>query len=101
MRVKPKKQVIGTAKCHCCERDIPVKRNELGTLDMSCQWCDQTNYAKEGTEAHRLLMKRVTLFEAGPVVEPAAGEPTPVPVTQETPARHGARSVFDLMAGRK
>ncbi|WP_431825282.1 hypothetical protein [Burkholderia sp. F1] len=101
MRVKPKKQVIGTAKCHCCERDIPVKRSETGTLDFSCQWCDLPMYAKAGTEAHKRLMERVTLFEAGPVKDTAPSEPQAVPVTQETPARHAARSVFDLMAGRK
>ncbi|OMG73121.1 hypothetical protein [Burkholderia ubonensis] len=100
MRVKPKKQVIGTAKCHCCERDIPVKRSETGTLDFSCQWCDLPMYAKAGTEAHKRLMERVTLFEAGPVKEPAPAEPPAVPVTQEKPARHAARSVFDLLGGK-
>ncbi|RQQ20797.1 hypothetical protein DF107_05795 [Burkholderia stagnalis] len=101
MRVKPKKQVIGTAACHCCGRDIPVKRSETGTLDFSCQWCDLPMYAKAGTEAHKRLMERVTLFEAGPVKEVEPEAPAPLPATVETPASRSARSVFDIMAGRK
>ncbi|MFX1803517.1 hypothetical protein PWR66_07675 [Paraburkholderia sp. A1RO-5] len=103
MKIRPKKVVIGTAECHCCGREIPVKQSETGTLDMSCQWCDLPMYAKKGTEAHKRLMERVTLFEAGPIPQgkaddlPGAGHV----VVTEKPARQAARSVFDLMAGRE
>lgn len=99
MKIRPKKSVIGTAQCHCCKREIPVKQSETGTLDMSCQWCDLPMYAKKGTEAHKLLLERVTLFEAGPVVEPVASTPSPVPAPERAPSR-AVRSVFDIMAGR-
>jgi hypothetical protein len=102
MRVKPKKQVIGTAACHCCGRDIPVKQNELGTLDMSCGWCDLPMYAKKGTEAHKRLMERVTLFEAGPIAQPIADSVPGAPdvIVEEKPAKAATRSVFDILGGR-
>lgn len=102
MKLRPKKAVIGTATCHCCGRDIPVKQNELGTLDMSCGWCDLPMYAKKGTEAHKRLMERVTLFEAGPIPQAVAdskpGEPDVI--VQETQPRQATRGVFDMLAGR-
>ncbi|WP_042301741.1 hypothetical protein [Paraburkholderia kururiensis] len=102
MKLRPKKTVIGTATCHCCGREIPVKRSETGTLDMSCQWCDLPMYAKAGTEAHKRLMERVTLI-AEPDPDPTHPEPVPahVPPAEVKPAARAARSVFDLMAGRE
>lgn len=97
MKVRSKKTIIGTAVCHCCGREIPVKQNELGTLDMSCQWCDLPMYAKFGTEAHKRLMDRVTLRITGQ--EAANPEAVPVPAV-EKPASRGARSVFDVLGGR-
>ncbi|MCX5545683.1 hypothetical protein M3A49_40780 [Paraburkholderia sp. CNPSo 3076] len=102
MKIRPKKAVIGTAACLCCGRDIPVKQNEHGTLDHSCQWCDLPMYAKEGTEAHRLLMARVTKFEAGPIAQPVADSVPGAPdvVVSEKPAKVATRGVFDMLAGR-
>jgi transcription elongation factor Elf1 len=94
MKTRTKKTVIGTATCHCCGREIPVKQNELGTLDMSCQWCDLPLYTKFGTESHKRLMERVTLRITGQ--EPANPEAVPVPSIETKPAR-AARSAFDLL----
>ncbi|HDR9314041.1 TPA: hypothetical protein QDB16_000480 [Burkholderia vietnamiensis] len=102
MRVKPKKQVIGTATCHCCNREIPVKRSETGTIDFSCQWCDLPMYAKDGTEAHKRLMERVTLFDAGPVPAPEGTGTTPSDAApKEKEGARASRSVFDVLAGRQ
>lgn len=100
MKIRPKKTIIGTAKCHCCEREIPVKRSETGTLDFSCQWCDLPMYAKAGTEAHANLMKRVTL-RAQPDPDPTHPEPVAehVPPAEAKPAARAARSVFDVLGG--
>jgi hypothetical protein len=103
MKIRPKKTVIGTATCHCCGRDIPVKQSETGTLDMSCQWCDLPMYAKKGTEAHRRLLERVTLFEAKGEASPTSVadvvKPSNVPHDVK-PAARVARGVFDVLAGR-
>lgn len=99
MKTRPKKTVIGTAECHCCGREIPVKESETGTLDLSCQWCDLPMYAKAGTEANRRLRERVKLHEQ-PKTEPALVAPVPEPTTEAKPAARAARSVFDVLGGR-
>lgn len=99
MKTKPRKQIIGTATCHCCNREIPVKRSDTGTLDFSCQWCDLPMYAKAGTEAHARLMERVTLRER-PTMEPIRNDPTPEPETETKPVTRAARSAFDVLSGR-
>lgn len=98
MKIRPKKTVIGTTECHCCGREIPVKQSEIGTLDMSCNWCDLPMYAKKGSEAHERLMKRVTL-RAQPDPDPTQPEPIAGhnPPVEPKPAARAARSVFDLM----
>jgi hypothetical protein len=52
---------IGTAQCIICRRDIPIKKNDKGTLSFSCGYCDVTIYSKRGTESHGLLSKVVKL----------------------------------------
>jgi hypothetical protein len=96
MKTRAKKSVIGTTTCMCCEKEIPAKQNELGTLDVSCQWCDMPVYAKAGTEAHKRLMGRVKRFPA-PVV---TDTPEPfIPPSEVKPATRAARSVFDVFSG--
>jgi len=99
MKTRPKKRIIGTAVCQCCEREIPVKQSETGTLDMSCQWCELPLYAKAGTEAHKRLMARV-IRTAEP--EPDATHPhQPAPPPAEVkPVARAARSAFDILSGR-
>ena len=95
MKLRPKKSVIGTARCVCCEREIPAKQSETGTLDLSCQWCDLPTYAKPGTEAHRILLARVirTANDTLPTPEPKEH-------LHEKPTVRAARTFFDLTAAK-
>jgi hypothetical protein len=101
VKLRPKKTVIGTAECHSCGREIPVKKSETGTLDFSCQWCDLPMYAKAGTEAHANLMRRVTL-RAQPDPDPTHPAPPEGhnPPEETKTAAKAARSVFDVLGGR-
>lgn len=67
---------IGTVKCIVCTRDFVVKQSDKGALNLCCPHCDVSLYAKEGTEAKKLLMPRVKL----------SGEPTPTPTPTPAPA---------------
>lgn len=96
MKVRAKKQVIGTITCLCCGERIPAKQNDLGTLDVSCNWCDMPVYAKPGSAAHKTLMGRITRL-AEPV--PDATNPVHAPPAEIKPAARAARSVFDVFSG--
>lgn len=75
------KTTIGTMACMCCGREIPVKQAENGTLNVACGWCDFPAYAKKGTEAHALVMKRTKRTPGEPQAEPAAQPKPPAPPT--------------------
>lgn len=66
------KEQLGTLACLCCSREIPVKKSTGGALSACCPWCDLSAYAKEGTEAHRLIAGRMRRSEPPPGAEPAA-----------------------------
>mgnify|MGYP001604516101 CR=1 len=66
------KEQLGTLACLCCNREIPVKKSTGGALSACCPWCDLSAYAKEGTEAHRLIAGRMRRSEPQPGAEPAA-----------------------------
>lgn len=66
------KEQLGTLACVCCSREIPVKKSTGGALSACCPWCDLSAYAKEGTEAHRLLAGRMRRIEPPPGNPPAA-----------------------------
>ncbi|MDR5739501.1 hypothetical protein [Caballeronia sp. LZ016] len=88
--------MIGTITCLCCGEKIPAKQNELGTLDVSCNWCDMPVYAKPGSAAHKQLMARVQRF-----AEPAPDATNPVhpPPVEAKPAARAVRGVFDVFTG--
>lgn len=77
MAIRPKTQV-GTMPCLCCDHEVPVKAGDSGTLNFSCPWCDFPGYAKAGTEAHRIISKKmkpiapVVVVDDLPVKPPAA-----------------------------
>lgn len=100
MKTRAKKIVIGKTTCLCCDREIPAKQSETGTLDVSCQWCDLPTYAKVGTESHKRLMARVTRTVSAPVagvhVNEVGDPPNLVPPSTEKPVARAARSFFDL-----
>lgn len=66
------KEQLGTLACLCCSREIPVKKSTGGALSACCPWCDLSAYAKDGTEAHRLIAGRMRRNEPPPGAEPAA-----------------------------
>lgn len=72
MATTPKTK-IGHMACPSCGEKIPVKQSPNGTLNLSCPECDYVAYAKQGTDAHRHAMRKITLLAA-----PAAA-PAPVP----------------------
>lgn len=97
MKTRPKKSIIGEIKCDC-GYEIPVKRSDTGTLDYSCQWCEATRYAKEGTGAHKDLMARVKM-RAEPDPDPTHPEPVKehVPPAEQKPAARAVRSALDYL----
>lgn len=95
MKTRPKKGIIGTCRCIVCDRDIPAKQSETGTLDVSCQWCEFPAYAKAGTEAHRRLLERVMKIQTGDSDPPT--NPAPEPAPQPKPAARATRSAFDIL----
>lgn len=83
------KTTIGTMACMCCGREIPVKQAENGTLNVACGWCDFPAYAKKGTEAHALVLKRTKRTpgepQAEPVAQPKPPAPAPAQAKPQTP----------------
>lgn len=67
------KEQLGTLACLCCSRGIPVKKSTGGALSVCCPWCDLSAYAKESTEAHRLIAGRMRRNDA-PAGDPPPGE---------------------------
>ena len=77
-------KAIGKMSCLCCGETITVKQAETGTVSVSCPDCDFSGYGKVGTDAHRKIMARVTLKQAGIDVQPA---PAPTPAAKPAPAK--------------
>lgn len=79
-------KAIGKMPCLCCGEVITVKQADTGTVSVSCPDCDFSGYGKIGTQAHGLIMAKVTL-KAGPAIETKpAPAPAPVPHGGHRPA---------------
>lgn len=50
----PKK--IGVASCLCCGEKIAIRSNGRGTVNASCNHCDFSAWAKQGTEAAEIIL---------------------------------------------
>ena len=78
-------KAIGKMACICCGEQITVKQADTGTISVTCPDCDFTGYGKTGTDAHRILMARVTRKAmpepepAAPAVKLATAKPAPAP----------------------
>lgn len=84
-------KAIGKMPCLCCGEAITVKQADTGTLSVSCPDCDFSGYAKTGTEAHRLTMKRITLKPGQPTPPaPPTAAPAPAPKSKPLPPPPGA-----------
>lgn len=80
MAIRPKTQV-GTMNCLCCGHEVPVKAGDSGTLNFSCPWCDFPGYAKNGTEAHKIIkakMKPIAAAVATPPAPAAKAQPATI-----------------------
>lgn len=79
------KTIAGTMPCMCCDHEIPAKQTEAGGYSVSCPWCDFTAWSKPGTEATRIIAKRVKAAPAEPA-PPAPGQvPAPEPKPKAKP----------------
>lgn len=86
MAIRPKTQ-IGTIDCLCCGHEVPVKAADNGTINLSCPWCDFPAYAKVGTEAHKLISKRMKAITL-PI--PDDKKPPAPPRQEPAPAKKSA-----------
>jgi len=82
--------------CMCCGHEIPVKQAENGTINAACQWCDFPAYAKQGTEAHRIITGKLKNkpAPAPQTVQDPANKPTGA--ISEKPAPRRRNSIFDM-----
>lgn len=83
----------GEGNCPVCENRIVWRLAESGAVSCFCQDCDLQVYAKEGTEAKRMILRRIS----GPAgglgsTQPAADKPEAAPPA----AKKGAFGVFGL-----
>jgi hypothetical protein len=96
MATKPKTH-MGTMACLCCSHEIPVKAAENGTLNAACAWCDFPAYAKEGTEAHRIISGKLKNKPApATAAKPPAAKPAATPTPAPAPTARPRNSIFDL-----
>lgn len=74
------KTKAGDDNCPVCENRIVWRLADSGSLSCFCQDCDFQGYAKEGTEAKRVLMAKIGAPgnpQSTPAATPAAPEPKP------------------------
>lgn len=74
------RETVGQIDCLCCGREIPAKMGAAGALSVCCPWCDFSAYAKKGTEAARIIAKRIR--EAFPDDQPAPAEKPKAPAAK-------------------
>lgn len=76
------RDAIGKFDCLCCGEELPAKRSGGGAVSVSCPWCDFSAYAKDGTQAHRIIMGKVR----ADAPEPAKAAPAPGPAPEPAKA---------------
>lgn len=73
---------VGVAECAACKREVVWRKTEGGALSSFCQHCDLQQYAKDGTEAERLILKAIGATTAAPAALP---KPAPDPKPEQKP----------------
>lgn len=81
MRNRPKTKA-GLGECYACGREVVWRKTEGGALSCFCQHCDFQGYAKDKTEAERLILRQLGA-EPAPA---AAPQPAPAPGAPGAPA---------------
>lgn len=61
---------IGTAACLACTREVVVQENANGTHNWNCRHCDMSAWCKKGTEAQRMLEKKIKRYQVDPPPAP-------------------------------
>ena len=74
---------VGAGECPACKREVVWRKTEGGALSMFCQHCDLQAYAKDGTEAERIIMKSIG---AAPTLKAPEPKPAPAPAADPKPA---------------
>lgn len=77
---------VGAGECPACKREVVWRKTEGGALSMFCQHCDLQAYAKDGTEAERIIMGSIGADPA----PSAAPKPAPAPDPKPAPKPRGA-----------
>lgn len=80
----------GVGECFACKREIVWRKTEGSALSCFCQHCDLQAYAKDGTEAERLILN---VIGAGGLLPTPAPKPAPVAAPVLAPKKAG---VFGL-----
>lgn len=91
---------IGTIECLSCDQPIPVKATSGGGVSVCCPWCDLSAYAKSGTQAAKIIARRMKP-DATPEPEPAK-PPAPAaakPAKAARPAPVTPASMAGLLIG--
>lgn len=83
----------GEGNCPACGERIVWRLSDSGALSCFCQDCDFQGYAKDGTEAKRLISAR--FVGAAPAAEQKPA-PAPKPAAKPEPEKKGAFGVFGL-----
>jgi hypothetical protein len=79
MRPARPKTKAGAGACFCCGREVVWRKTEGGALSTFCQHCDLQVYAKDGTEAERMIMAKIGATAPAPDKAP---EPQPAPAAK-------------------
>src|SRR5574340_873677 len=79
VRNRPKTKA-GAGECYACGREVVWRKTQGGALSCFCQHCDSQGYAKDKTEAERLILRQLGADPA------AAPQPAPTPGAPGAPA---------------
>lgn len=79
---------VGAGECPACKREVVWRKTEGGALSMFCQHCDLQAYAKDGTEAERIIMGSIGADDPAPAAAPKP-EPKPAPKPAAKPGLFG------------
>lgn len=84
----------GEGSCPVCGNRVVWRLSDSGALSCFCQDCDAQLYAKEGTQAKTLILKKIGSTVV-PVSKPETA-PEPAPAVEPKLAKPGAFGVFGL-----
>lgn len=81
------KRKVGTGACFACGREVVWRKTEGGALSTFCQHCDLQAYAKDGTEAERMILAKIGATAAPAPDKAPAPQPAPAAAKPAAPAQ--------------